>query len=364
MRSLRPPPGARPLLSHGLNAGLRFFSYIDTLTPKNLLGGQTSSATGTPVATTGPAGGCVSFTRASNQRIGFTTPASVASGSVACIVCAKVTAPTGSTAHQLAGTWRPSAGTDGWLFYTSDFAPELGVSFIVGDGAAASAGHLSGDTTAFDGNWHILGGQYDVRTGRIRIFQDGARKNGEGSPVPNYNVASTLGIEIGGNSDAASLASTSSIAWVAIFDRPLSDGEHRAWASGEWTHFTDAVSGPKDTSLRIGSSVTVGSSFTPSLGGVIRVSDGGEIAAGFGGSITPASAAGTFAVATDIRVNQAVPSFATPALFGITSQIVVRESLSLPNQIFISDGGIVVSGGASNGVVPRTGVLASGRYRR
>lgn len=363
MRSLRPPPGARPLLSHGLNAGLRFFSRLDALTPRNLLGGHVGTAVNTPALTTGPAGPAVQFARASDQRIGFSTPAPVSSGSVTCIVCAKTPAPTGSTAHQLAGTWY-NVGTDGWLFYYSDFAPELGVNLIVGDGAAASAGHESGDTTAFDGNWHILGGQYDVNTGIIRIFQDGYRKNGQGSPVPGYNVASGLGLEVGGRSVNNATASNATIAWVAVFDRPLSDGEHLAWASGEWPHFTNAVSGPKDTAFRIGSSVAVGSSFTPSLGGVIRVSDGGEIAAGFGGSITPDSATGTFFVSTEIRVDQTVPAVASPALFGITTQVVIRESLNLPNQFFVTDGGIVVSGGASNGVIPRAGVLASGRYRR
>lgn len=237
MNRFQPPVGRRPSLSHPLCRGLRFFSPISTLRPRNLVGPHVGTSTAVPVCTTGQAGPAVQFVRASNQRFSFSAPAPVASGSVTAIVCAKVVQPTGATSHELVGTWDSTGSAVGWMLYTSDKGGEEGLGFIVGDGAGGLNLRSTLDNSIFDNNFHILAGAYHTGTGIVRVWQDGAARNGQSASVPASNVASGVILDVGGSSVQAVHNSSSTIAWVAVFNAALTEGEIKAWSSGRWEFY-------------------------------------------------------------------------------------------------------------------------------
>lgn len=238
----RPLLSARPNLRHPLCRGLRLYSSLGYgISAVNLAGPHLGTPTNTPVAITGGQGPAMRYTKGSNMRTGFTPNGLATGGDVTAIICAKTALAGGSTFNTLVGCWDESAGYKGWLLHSLDNGGFIGIRMIVGDGGAGVGGNLypTGDTTYADGNYHVFAGSYGRWSQEVRVYQDGRRYNQE-TGLATYNVsAPSSELGVGGLNLHSSLASTSDVAWVAIFDRQLADQEIYQWSNGTWEMFEE-----------------------------------------------------------------------------------------------------------------------------
>lgn len=238
----RPALGARPNLRHPLCRGLKLFSFLGYGTSAvNLAGPHLGVPTNAPTAIAGVQGPGMRYARASNMRTGFTPNGLATGGDVTAIICSQPALAAGSTFNTLIGCLDEAAGLyQGWYLHTIDNGGIIGVRMIVGDGAGGVGGNLfaTGDTTYADGNYHIFSGSYGRGSQEVRVYQDGTRRNQEGS-LATYNVAAPAAECFIGDSNLNSgLGLTGDVAWVAVFDRQLTDQEIARWSDGSWEAFS------------------------------------------------------------------------------------------------------------------------------
>lgn len=365
---LAPPLHATIDRTHGDCRGLRLFSKLGIGTSAvNLVGPHLGLPVNAPVATTGQAGPVMRYTRASNMRTTFTPNGLCTGGDVTVIVCAKVTAPPFPGGTQLAGVWDETAGNyNGWLLNTLDNGgSDVGIRFLVGNGGGALGGNLfaSGSTDLWDGNFHIFAGSYGRASQQARVYQDGRRRNQQGS-LASYNSAATgVGLSIGAYELATTISQTGDVAWIAVFDQQLTDQEIARWSNGQWAMFDLSEEGIVVLEDAVGNSVTTSESVEVQDAGPFFVGDEVVHETELGGTISSTGDPNVFSVGDTAVTHQNQPAEGDIAPYLGDNGLISREAVDLLDDFSIGNAARMRDE-VSLVITNRENTLVSGRYRR